>query len=158
MTGNGIYGMRKPLSHLCRVAILSMVLAGCSKPQPPATMPQPFAGSMLFREELACDPAINAAMVDLMEVLRKEFGPVSIERYRMPPDIDFRRIADHYRQQLPDDWEAAAYPPDHAAYRMIAWNSRGWTHRSLALAMLNEVGCPERLPYKILLVISPTEE
>jgi hypothetical protein len=146
------------ISKFQGVLILLMLVTGCGKAQPPSEMPRPFPGATLFREELACGPAINAAMVDLMAVLRKDLGNISIERFSLPLNADYTQIVDYYRRQLPNDWQAEQYPPEHAAYRLAVWSAGSWTRRYLALALLNDTGCPEHLPYQILLVAVPTEE
>lgn len=146
------------LGRIVPIVILSLMVAGCGRPQPPLAMPQPFPASTLFREELACGPMINAAMVDLMDVLRKEFGQIAIERYSIPLAAGPTDVTGYYRGQLPTEWQAGGYPADHATYHLAVWSSGGWTKRSLAVALLNERGCPEHLPYRILLVAVPSGE
>ncbi len=136
-------------------ALLFGSLCGCSDPQPPATQLQPLPGMTRLREDLGCGPAIDLAALDLIAVLKPAFKHVNIERLKVPETIDWETLAARYREQLPADWQASPYPKDHALYQLASWGSGGWSPRYLALALLNENGCPEKLPFKIALIAVP---
>lgn len=142
-------------SRLLLPAVLFGLLCGCSAPQPPATKPQPLSGVAQLREDLGCGPAIDSAALDLVTVLKPAFKHVSIERLKVPETIDWEKLTAGYREQLPADWQASPYSTEHALYRLASWGSDGWSPRYLALALLNENGCPERLPFKIALIAVP---
>lgn len=140
------------------ISVLLLALAACGKPRPPAAAVRPLPGAGPFREVLACDPIIQASVVDLISLLRKDFGQVSADLFKVPASYSWSAIDAHYARELPRGWRSLSYPVEHAHYRLGVWSNTESPPRYFAVALLHENACPENLPYKILVLAIPGNE
>jgi hypothetical protein len=82
--------------------MLSIAACAAGKAMPD---PAPPPGVVRFAEERSFNPLVDAAEVDLLRDLRRDYGPLEALRWKVPRPLSFEQLVAHYRAQLGTDWK-----------------------------------------------------
>lgn len=65
----------------------------------------PPAGTQRFAEERSFNPLVDAAETELLGDLRRDYGALETQRWKIVRPLDFSALVAHYRAQLGDGWK-----------------------------------------------------
>jgi hypothetical protein len=123
------------------LAMLALATASCAPAPGPAVSPP--TGVVPFAEERGFDTLVGGAEVDLLQVLRKDFGHVEARRWKVPRSMSWEALRAYYAAQLGPDWKPDPHFPEQGSgYRRSVWRLDGGLMRApriLALGYIDNV-------------------
>jgi hypothetical protein len=117
------------------MALGLLACAGCSPAEVPVVNPP--SGVVRFTEERGFDTAVSAAEVDLLLVLRPNYGRMEAQRWKVPRSLSWEQLVAYYGGQLGSDWKRDPHQSEQASgYRRCVWHSdAGLSHHASAFAL-----------------------